>query len=540
MNLIDVHNLHVSFPLSNGTFEAVKSISFSIAPGRILGLIGESGSGKSVASQSLTQLIPSAQLSGEVMLTTEGHTVDILKASPEELRRIRQRQVAYIFQEPMTALNPLVRCGKQILESSPAPSTEELNQLLHTVELFDTERIARSFPHELSGGQRQRVMIAMALAKKPQLLIADEITTALDVSVQSEILNLLRKISRSEQTAVLFITHDLLSLNGFADEIAVMYQGNIVEMNTADRLLTAPQHPYTQALLASRATYQHKGKKLLEINDLMLESKGEFKSLDPKEESVHRTFSDRVILEIENLNKSHFSRTLFKTEEFKVLNDVSFQVNQGDILGIVGESGSGKSTIAKIILSLWEPTSGRIAWEGKSLTEINDASRSIQMVFQDPFSSLNPKHRVGQAIAEVARSIGDKEAKKTAMRLLTEVGLSSEDYKKYPHEFSGGQRQRVCIAKSLAKQPKLIVLDEAVSALDVSVQAKIINLLNELQQQRNLTFVLISHDINVVSYFCNKIVVLKDGRIVETGPTDKLIEQASSQYTQELFKHNVI
>lgn len=539
MSLLEVHNLSVSFGHNDQGFKAVDSISFNISKGEIFGLIGESGSGKSVASQSLTRLIAEAQLSGKVVLHTEEVSHDLITLNDEALRKIRKENIAYIFQEPMTALNPLMRCGDQVLENASDPSSAYLKELLQKVELQDVDRIAKSYPHELSGGQRQRIMIAMALARKPRLLIADEPTTALDVSVQHEIITLLKSLSRTENMAVLFITHDLLSLECFADRIAVMYHGKLVETGKADDILSRAKHPYTKALIASRATYDKKGRRLSEIEDMLHEDQGEllFRPSDEKALPPHKT--GEVIMEVRDLSKSHFQKHLFHSKEFKVLQDVSLSVNEGDTLGIIGESGSGKSTIAKIILSLWSPTKGKVVIKGRELDSINDLSSEIQMVFQDPFSSLNPKHRIGDAIAEVAKTTGIRETKEFTRRLLTDVGLSPTDYMKYPHEFSGGQRQRICIAKSLAKQPSIIVLDEAVSALDVSVQAKIVNLLNDLQQQKNLTFVLISHDINVVSYFCNKMVVLKDGRIVESGSTDKLIAAPQTEYTRSLLESSI-
>ncbi|MFT4875532.1 MAG: peptide/nickel transport system ATP-binding protein [Bacteroidia bacterium] len=545
MKILDVHNFSVKFKLNNDeTFAAVRGIDFSINQGQILGLIGESGSGKSVASQCITKLIDDALLDGEVLFSHNDSQVNLLTADEDTLRTIRRREIAYIFQEPMTALNPLIPCGKQILECSESPSAEFLSQLLEKVELTDIERVAASYPHELSGGQRQRIMIAMALAKKPKLLIADEPTTALDIAVQTEILTLLKKLSRDEKMGILFITHDLLSLKGFADNIAVMYHGKLVEKNTADEILTHPQHPYTKALIESRATYTKRGNILAEINDLLENKDGELHFNAPK--SIPLTpekNSDEILLELSGVEKSHFKSSLFKKEETKVLHDIHFTLNQGDILGLIGESGSGKSTIAKLILKIWNPTNGVLKLHNKDLASIRDISEEIQLVFQDPFSSLNPKHKIGNALSEVLQTT-DKKAPKSAVKekvisLLEEVGLTASDFAKYPHEFSGGQRQRICIAKTLAKNPKIIVLDEAVSALDVSVQAKVLNLLNDLKREKGLTYLLISHDMNVVSYFCNKIIVLKQGRVIESGETDILIRNPKSDYTKTLLEHSI-
>ena len=545
MKILDVHNFSVKFKLNNDeTFAAVRGIDFSINQGQILGLIGESGSGKSVASQCITKLIDDALLYGEVLFSHNDSQVNLLTVDEDTLRTIRRREIAYIFQEPMTALNPLIPCGKQILECAESPSAEFLSLLLEKVELTDIERVAASYPHELSGGQRQRIMIAMALAKKPKLLIADEPTTALDIAVQTEILTLLKKLSRDEKMGILFITHDLLSLKGFADNIAVMYHGKLVEKNTANKILTHPQHPYAKALIESRATYTKRGNILAEIDDLLETKDGELLFNPPK--SIPLTpekNSDEILLELSGVEKSHFKSSLFKKEETKVLHDIHFTLNQGDILGLIGESGSGKSTIAKLILKIWNPTNGVLKLHNKDLASISDISEEIQLVFQDPFSSLNPKHKIGNAISEVLQTT-DKKAPKSAVKekvisLLQEVGLTASDFAKYPHEFSGGQRQRICIAKTLAKNPKIIVLDEAVSALDVSVQAKVLNLLNDLKREKGLTYLLISHDMNVVSYFCNKIIVLKQGRVIESGETDILIRNPKSDYTKTLLEHSI-
>jgi peptide/nickel transport system ATP-binding protein len=545
LKILDVHNFSVKFKLNNDeTFAAVRRIDFSINQGQILGLIGESGSGKSVASQCITKLIDDALLYGEVLFSHNDSQVNLLTVDEDTLRKIRRREIAYIFQEPMTALNPLIPCGKQILECAESPSAEFLSQLLEKVELTDIGRVAASYPHELSGGQRQRIMIAMALAKKPKLLIADEPTTALDIAVQTEILTLLKKLSRNEKMGILFITHDLLSLKGFADNIAVMYHGKLVEKNTADEILTHPQHPYAKALIESRATYINRGNRLAEIDDLLETKDGELHFNPPK--SIPLTpekKSDEILLELSGVEKSHFKSSLFKKEETKVLHDIHFTLNQGDILGLIGESGSGKSTIAKLILKIWNPTNGVLKLHDKDLASIRDISKEIQLVFQDPFSSLNPKHKVGNSISEVLQT-NDKNSPKSAVKekvisLLQEVGLTASDFAKYPHEFSGGQRQRICIAKTLAKNPKIIVLDEAVSALDVSVQAKVLNLLNDLKREKGLTYLLISHDMNVVSYFCNKIIVLKQGRVIESGETDILIRNPKSDYTKTLLEHSI-
>ena len=544
MRILDVNNLSVKFTQKEEDFEAVKGISFSLNSGEILGLIGESGSGKSVTSQSITRLIEDAKYAGSVSYFSDNQCIDLINCSNSQLQIIRREEVAYIFQEPMTALNPLMPCGDQILESSSTKNKDVLFELLHKVELNDVERIAKSYPHELSGGQRQRIMIAMALAKKPKLLIADEPTTALDIAIQREILALLKKLSTENKMGILFITHDLLSLGEFADRIAVMYHGKIVEQNKASKILNSPKHPYTQALLESRPSYRKKGNILEEISDLLVESNGYLVYKKPTLEKLPaNTPHDKVILELHDIGKYHVQNGIFKRTKNQVLEDINLKVNYGDIVGLIGESGSGKSTIAKIVLRIWEETSGKILLHEKDISSFDDLSREIQLVFQDPFSSLNPKHTIGKAISEVFhisdKKLKSKELKQKSIELIKTVGLTESDYYKYPHEFSGGQRQRICIAKALAKEPKFIVLDEAVSALDVSIQAKILNLLNQLKAKKGLTYLLISHDMNVVSYFCNKMVVLKNGRIIESGDSEELINNPKSDYTKSLLESSI-
>lgn len=544
MKILEINNLSVKFSQEGTNFEAVKGISFFLNAGEILGLIGESGSGKSVASQSITRLIEDAIYSGSVNYYIDNQCIDLIQCSNTQLQKIRKEEIAYIFQEPMTALNPLITCGDQIMESSFTKNNDILYDLLNKVELTDVERIAKSYPHELSGGQRQRIMIAMALAKKPNLLIADEPTTALDIAVQREILTLLKKLSIEENMGILFITHDLLSLREFADRTTVMYHGEIVEQDKTSKILNSPNHPYTKALIESRPSYRKKGNILEEIGDLLVETNGNLTYKKPMLQRLTPNIpSDEVILELKDVGKYHVQNGLFSKTKNQVLEDISLQVNRGDIIGLIGESGSGKSTIAKIILRLWKETSGTISLHGNEIQSFSDLSKEIQLVFQDPFSSLNPKHTIGKAISEVFQiskeNLKSKDIKQKSIELIKTVGLSDNDYQKYPHEFSGGQRQRICIAKALAKEPKFIVLDEAVSALDVSIQAKILNLLNQLKSEKDLTYLLISHDMNVVSYFCNKLVILKNGKIIESGDTEELIKNPKSEYTKTLLESSL-
>lgn len=538
--ILRVNELSVEFKTSGTNFNAVKGISFGIKTSEIIGLIGESGSGKSVASQSVSRLIDDAILTGECLFGNDD--INLLTCSTDQLQEIRKKKISYIFQEPMTALNPLMSCGKQIKECIELADrhTDSLENLLSKVELYDHKSISKAFPHELSGGQRQRVMIAMALAKSPDLLIADEPTTALDIAVQNEIMGLLRNLANTENLGVLFITHDLLSLRNFADRIAVMYKGEIVEQGSSDDILQNPQHPYTKALIESRANYSKKGKRLAEISDLLIKTNGKLQYNESKAQSIPSFDSKgEAIVEVKGLIKWHEKGGLFSKSRNTVLRDISFELCDGDSLGLIGESGSGKSTIARILLKIWKKNKGTITIYGNEIDDLQKIHEDLQLVFQDPFSSLNPKHRVGSAILEVCKSVDVKSTQSDVEELLETVGLSKDVYQKYPHEFSGGQRQRICIAKALAKEPKILVLDEAVSALDVSVQAKILNLLNDLKVKKRLTYLLISHDMNVVSYFCNKIVVMKEGQVVEIGNTEDLILSPKSDYTNSLLKHSI-
>ncbi|MBR9860450.1 ABC transporter ATP-binding protein [bacterium] len=537
---LKVQNLNIAFNINeNEDFQAVKDLSFDLEQGEILGIIGESGSGKSVATQAMTGLIADAITTGSAEIDTSGTTLDLLNCSEAQLLNLRRNDIAYIFQEPMTALNPILRCGEQIGESIPeglskADQKRQVFNLLERVELLETERIFNSFPHELSGGQRQRIMIAMALAKNPSLLIADEPTTALDVAVQGEIQNLLKTLAKEENIAIIFITHDLLSLANFADRILVMYKGEQVETGTTSEILKYPNHSYTKALIASRANYRKRGKVLHEVQDFLL---GRVFT----DQRIEKVVIDqpKILLELKEVNKWHDKKSLFKKDRTHVLKDINLSLYEGDSLGLIGESGSGKSTIAKIILKLWSENRGEVLIKGQNIHSVDHLAEQIQLVFQDPYSSLNPKHKIKNAIAEVIESRGETARKSDIADLLETVGLKSSDMDKYPHEFSGGQRQRICIAKALAKSPEILVLDEAVSALDVSVQARILNLLNKLKVSHKLTYLLISHDMNVVAYFCNKIAVLKDGKILEYGPTEQLIDYPQTSYTQSLLEHSI-
>ncbi len=526
----------------------VNSISFDVYAGSITGIVGESGSGKSVTCMGLTKLLPkNIVIDGQVSFkNSAGNVCNLLRCDVKTLRALRGQEISYIFQEPMTALNPVHTCGYQVEEAIAAHqnlSKKERKQkvlaLFSEVKLPDVERIYHSFPHQISGGQRQRVMISMALANDPRLLIADEPTTALDASVQKSIIDLLVNMVKKREMALLFISHDLNCLKSIADSILVMYKGNLVEQGSADEIFNHPKHPYTKALMQTRPHYKSAGLVLPTIPDLLTEhSDGTFtEKIFVSEERKKQTAND-VILEVKHLGKTYGkSRWLGKSQTPKpVLNGLSFKVTQGQTLGIVGESGCGKSTLAKILTGLENPTQGEIVIHKKNTASIG---RQIQMVFQDPFSSLNPSLTGGEAISEpllvhkMATNL--KDAKQKTLELLNLTGLSEEFYNKYPHQMSGGQRQRVCIARALSLEPSLLILDESVAALDVSVQSQILNLLKDLQLKLGLTYLFISHDLNSVGYMADHIIVLKDGNIEEQNNALSLISKPQTDYTKFLI-----
>lgn len=521
----------------------VNNISFEVSEGKITGIVGESGSGKSVTCMGITRLLPEKlKISGNVTFkTSEGKNLELLKCNDEDLRKIRGKEISYVFQEPLTALNPVYTCGYQVIEAFKAHSELKKNELkskvlklFEEVQLGDIERIFNSYPHQISGGQRQRVMISMALANNPRLLIADEPTTALDASVQKAIIELMVNMVKKRNMTMIFISHDLNCLKSVADEILVMYKGKIVEKGNSEKIFNSPEHPYTKALMKTRPDFKNAGFVLPTISDMLEEnSEGTFTEKTFNSQKRKKNIIGDNILRVNNITKTYNKGLNFlKTSKSNaILNDISFGVKSSSSIGIVGESGCGKSTLAKILTNLEKTSSGNF--------EILLSSKNkIQMVFQDPYSSLNPTVTAGNAIVEpmiVNKMCSTKEAKAKAIELLELTGLSEEFYNKYPHQMSGGQRQRVCIARALSTNPSILILDEAVSALDVSVQSQILNLLKDLQLKLNLTYLFISHDLNIVGYMADEIIILKNGKIEEHGKVPEILNNPQTEYAKFLI-----
>ena len=572
--LLSVRNLRVSFSREGKWNEAVHGIGLDVFAGRTLGLVGESGSGKSVSSLAVMRLLnekvshieaDSIQIEGE----------EIKDFTEKQMAEVRGKRIAMIFQEPMTSLNPVYKCGYQVSEMilqhegrsalrqaqgpkpvSKAEAKQRVISLFKQVMLPRPEAIYDSYPHELSGGQKQRVMIAMAIACNPKLLIADEPTTALDVTVQLEILKLLRKLQTETGMGMIFITHDLGVVAEIADDVAVMHNGEILERGTVQQILNHPQHPYTQGLLACRPPMDIRLKRLPIVKEFL---EGQWKGgkeqilhdlqITVVERKVHldQLYSKAPLLKVEGLKtwyplrKGVFSRVY---GHVKAVDEVTLDVYEGETLGLVGESGCGKTTLGRSILRLAEPTGGKVWFDGIEVTalkgnDLRDFRKQAQIVFQDPYSSLNPRITIGEAIAE-PMLVHDIESDKAKCRqkvceLLEQVGLQAAHYDRYPHEFSGGQRQRICIARALAVNPRLVICDESVSALDVSVQAQVLNLLNKLKEERHLTYIFISHDLSVVRFMSDRVVVMYNGQPVEINEADALFEHPLNAYTQKLI-----
>jgi peptide/nickel transport system ATP-binding protein len=562
--LLHIKNLSVDFFTDGNTTKALKNINISVSRGEILAIVGESGSGKSVTSLSILQLLPSPPAvysSGEIILTTGETSIDMLKVPREQLQSIRGNDIAMIFQEPMTSLNPVLTCGFQVMEAirqhnriSEHEATQRTIALFEKVKLPDPPAMFKRYPHQISGGQKQRVMIAMAMSCEPSLLICDEPTTALDVTVQKNILQLIRELQIQNQMGVIFITHDLSVVAEIADHVAVMYKGEIVEQNIASQLFSSPQHPYTKALLACRPLLHQKGERLPVVGDFMevgedgsIIEKSGVRSLESGPEYRLQTSNSRL-LTVEGLKVYFPTQKTFlgKTTAYtKAVDDVSFEVFEGETLGLVGESGCGKSTLGRTILRLIEATDGNIHYKGIDLRTADHKTmkalrKDMQIIFQDPYSSLNPRITIGDAIAEPLQVHGlinkSKKRKEKVMELLEKVNLKPEHYYRFPHEFSGGQRQRIVIARALALQPSFIICDESVSALDVSVQAQVLNLLNDLKKEFGFTAIFISHDLSVVRYISDRIMVMNKGKIEEIGLAEDVYNHPQSAYTQRLIK----
>ncbi|MBK8607517.1 MAG: ABC transporter ATP-binding protein [Chitinophagaceae bacterium] len=552
--LLSIKNLSIDFHTESSITNALKNISIEINSGEVVALVGESGSGKSITALSILQLLPSPPAkytSGEIIFTEENNSIDLLKRSRHEMQNIRGNKIAMIFQEPMTSLNPVLTCGSQIQEALiQHKKINKREAKKQTLEWFDIVKLPTPsnmydrYPHQLSGGQKQRVMIAMAMCCEPSLLICDEPTTALDVTVQKTILQLLKELQQQSNMGIIFITHDLGVVAEIADRAVVMYKGEIVEQNSVKEIFFNPQHAYTKALLACRPVNHERGKRLPIVSDFMEVSTTEKKQETPTEKKGSSTDN---VLKIENLSvwfptkKSIFGKTLTYT---KAVDDVSFDLYKGETLGLVGESGCGKTTLGRTLLRLIEPTSGKIIYNGVDLTakkrdEIRALRKEMQIIFQDPYSSLNPRITIGSAIAEPLKVHGinstEKQRRDKVADLLEKVDLKAEHFNRYPHEFSGGQRQRIVIARALALNPSFIICDESVSALDVSVQAQVLNLLNDLKKEFGFTIIFISHDLSVVRYISDRIMVMNKGKIEETGAADSVYFNPQSDYTKRLI-----
>jgi len=559
--LLLVNDLSVEFSTDSGNIMAVEGASFRMNEAETLAIVGESGSGKSVTALSLLKLIPSPPgfiRKGTAMFSDRnGIKKDLLKVTEREMQEIRGSHISMIFQEPMTSLNPVFTCGDQVSESlrehlnlSKKEARERTVGLFEEVSLPRPAQLFSSYPHQLSGGQKQRVMIAMAISCNPSILIADEPTTALDVTVQKTILELLIKLQQKREMAILFITHDLSLISNFANRVMVMYQGKIVEEGNTNDIFTRPNHPYTKGLLACRPPLDMRLRHLPTIEDFISSAgkpSGQVIGLQERKDSHKEIYAKPALIEVSGMSKyfTHNSSFLFGKEiSISALEKVSFAVYPGETLGIVGESGSGKTTVARSMLELIPPTEGRIFYNNTDITQISPGKfkrlrKDLQIIFQDPFSSLNPRVTAGSAILEpmkVHKLHGSGAARKEkVMELLKLVGLKEAHYFRYPHEFSGGQRQRICIARVLAVEPKLIICDESVSALDVSIQAQVLNLLNDLKRRLGLTYIFISHDLSVVRFMADRIIVMKNGKIEEIGEADAVFTKPQSDYTSALL-----
>ena len=554
--LLSIENLSIDFLSEQHTTHAVKNISLQVNRGEILAIVGESGSGKSVTSLSVLQLLPKppAKFSnGKIIFHDDGTSMDLINADENSIRQIRGSKIAMIFQEPMTSLNPVMTCGKQVMEAlliHKEISQQEAKQRtigwFEKVKLPEPDKIFKKYPHELSGGQKQRVMIAMAMCCNPSLLICDEPTTALDVTVQKTILQLIKELQQQQNMGVIFITHDLGVVAEIADRVAIMYKGEIVEESTVKNIFENSTHPYTKALIACRPALHPKEERLPTVSDFLEKQKGKMKTGN---ETANFNFqiSTRPLITVENLIVQFPGKTnlLGKTKTFfTAVNDVSFEIFKGETLGLVGESGCGKTSLGRALLRLIEPSSGNIFYNDEQITglpkeQLKNFRKQVQLVFQDPYSSLNPRLTIGDAIAEPikVRNIEHdiRERKKKVASLLERVNLPSNVINRYPHEFSGGQRQRIVIARALAMNPGFLVCDESVSALDVSVQAQVLNLLNDLKKDLGLTMLFISHDLSVVRYMCDRIMVMNRGKIIESGPAEEVYHHPQSRYTKELI-----
>lgn len=576
--LLEVRNLKTYFHTEGGVAKAVDDVSFTIYKGETVGIVGESGSGKSVTCLTTMRLIPEPPgfiAGGEILYhRPNGEVVDLTKATEDQMREFRGNEISMIFQEPMTSLNPVFTCGDQVMETillhqdvTKEQARERTLTLFDQVKLPDPTRIFDAYPHQLSGGQKQRVMIAMALSCNPNVLVADEPTTALDVTVQKTILELMDNLRREIEASIIFITHDLGVIAEIADRVIVMYKGKIVEQGSVYQIFTNPKHPYTRSLLACRPPLDFRMEQLPVVSDFMdvkfhddgsreiIEKDVTVEGMVNKfridssvtRDRMKRLSSQEPILQVRGLKTWFPTKHNFfgkVTKYVKAVNDVSFDVYPGETLGLVGESGCGKTTLGRTILRLTKATGGQVLFEGQDILQLNGRElkklrRDVQIIFQDPYSSLNPRMTIGNAIMEPMRVHGilanDKERKAKVIELLETVSLEARHFNRYPHEFSGGQRQRICIARALALEPRFIICDESVSALDVSVQAQVLNLLIQLREKYNFTYIFISHDLSVVKFMSDRMIVMNKGVIEEMGVADDIYERPEKSYTEKLI-----
>lgn len=552
--LLAVKNLSLGFESDQHINPVLTDVSFNLKTNEILGIVGESGSGKSVTNLAILGLLPhkiTRISSGSIRFKGD----ELLGKSEKEFQKLRGNSISMIFQEPMSSLNPSMRCGIQVQEVlsqhtnlGKKEAKARVLQLFEQVKLPRPASVFKAYPHEISGGQKQRVMIAMAIACEPEILIADEPTTALDVTVQKDIILLLKELQAKNHMSIIFISHDLALISEIADRVVVMYRGKIAEEGTAEAVFKHPQREYTKALIYAKPRMEERLRKLPTVADFLDENiPTDVVSVEERTETHQRIYAKKPLIEVKNVEKTFYSNAgLFKkAEAVHAVNDVSFKIYEGETLGLVGESGCGKSTLGNVILQLDQATKGQIFYRGKDIahlskSELRTLRKDIQIIFQDPYSSLNPRLTVGRAITEAMQVHGlysnGKERYKETIKLLEEVGLLPEHYYRYPHEFSGGQRQRIGIARTIALKPKFIVCDESVSALDISVQAQVLNLLNDLKEKFGFTYLFISHDLAVVKFMADQLLVMREGKIVESGEADAVYNAPQNEYTKLLIE----